>query len=66
MMKLSFPEHVYQLNACQHTQKEKIDGVVDLYWQRAVGYRKQGLAETVMTCYNTLIGSRLRARGFAA
>lgn len=37
-----------------------------LFWQKAVGYGKRALAETMMGCYKTLIGSRLRARGFAA
>lgn len=37
-----------------------------LGWQAAVGYGKRALAETMMGCFKTLIGSRLRARGFAA
>ncbi|EUM08146.1 hypothetical protein L465_03678 [Enterobacter sp. BIDMC 29] len=37
-----------------------------LAWQKAVGYGKRALAETMMACYKTLIGPRLRARGFAA
>lgn len=37
-----------------------------LAWQKAVGYGKQALVETMMACWKTLIGSRLRARGFAA
>lgn len=37
-----------------------------LAWQKAVGYGKRALVETMMACYKTLIGSRLRARGFAA
>lgn len=36
-----------------------------LAWQKAVEYGKRALAETVMACYKTLIGPRLRARGFA-
>jgi hypothetical protein len=37
-----------------------------LAWQKAVGYGKRALVETMMACWKTLIGSRLRARGFAA
>lgn len=37
-----------------------------LAWQKAVGYGKRALAETMMACWKTLIGPRLRARGFAA
>ncbi|MGV7963702.1 IS5 family transposase [Photorhabdus tasmaniensis] len=37
-----------------------------LAWQKAVGYGKRALAETMMACWKELIGSRLRARGFAA
>jgi hypothetical protein len=35
-------------------------------WQKAVGYRKRVLVETAMFRYQTRIGSRLRARTFAA
>ena len=37
-----------------------------LVWQAAVGYGKRALVETMMACWKTLIGIRLRARGFAA
>lgn len=37
-----------------------------LAWQAAVGYGKRALVETMMGCYKTLIGPRLRSRGFAA
>nr|WP_255344356.1 IS5 family transposase [Enterobacter sp. BIDMC 29] len=37
-----------------------------LAWQAVVGYGKRALVETMMACYKTLIGPRLRARGFAA
>ena len=37
-----------------------------LGWQAAVDYGKRALVETTMGRYKTLIGSRLRARGFAA
>lgn len=37
-----------------------------LAWQHAVGYGKRALVETMMACWKTLIGPRLRARGFAA
>jgi hypothetical protein len=37
-----------------------------LAWQNAVGYGKRALVETMMACWKTLIGTRLRARGFAA
>lgn len=37
-----------------------------LAWQAAMGYGKRALVETMMACYKTLIGPRLRARGFAA
>jgi len=36
-----------------------------LAWQKAVGYGKRALVETMMGCWKTLIGARLRARGFA-
>lgn len=35
-----------------------------LAWQAAMGYGKRALVETMMACYKTLIGPRLRARGF--
>ncbi|CAI1218532.1 Uncharacterised protein [Serratia quinivorans] len=31
-----------------------------------MGYGKRALVETMMACYKTLIGPRLRARGVAA
>jgi hypothetical protein len=37
-----------------------------LAWQKATDYGKRSLVETTMGRYKTLIGSRLRARGFAA
>jgi len=37
-----------------------------LAWQRATGYGRRALAETTMGRYKALIGSRLRACGFAA
>lgn len=37
-----------------------------LAWQKAIGYGKRALVETMMACWKTLIGTRLRARGFAA
>lgn len=37
-----------------------------LAWQKAVGDGKRALVETMMACWKTLIGPRLRARGFAA
>jgi hypothetical protein len=37
-----------------------------LAWQKAVGYGKRALVETMMACWKTLIGTRLRARDFAA
>src|SRR5215217_7502444 len=37
-----------------------------LAWQAATGYGQRSLVETTMGRYKTLIGSRLRARGFAA
>lgn len=37
-----------------------------LAWQKAVGYGKRALVETMMGCWKTLTGTRLRARGFAA
>ena len=36
-----------------------------LAWQKAVGYGKRALVETMMACRKTLTGNRLRARGFA-
>jgi hypothetical protein len=37
-----------------------------LAWQTATGYGQRSLVETTMGRYKTLIGPRLRARGFAA
>jgi hypothetical protein len=37
-----------------------------LAWQASTGYGQRSLVETTMSRYKTLIGSRLRARGFAA
>jgi hypothetical protein len=37
-----------------------------LAWQASTGYGQRSLVETTMGRYKTLIGSRLRARGFAA
>ena len=37
-----------------------------LAWQASTGYGRPSLVETTMGRYNTLIGPRLRARGFAA
>ncbi|MGX5057155.1 transposase [Enterobacter asburiae] len=37
-----------------------------LAWQKAVGYGKRALVETMMACRKTLTGTRLRARSFAA
>jgi hypothetical protein len=37
-----------------------------LAWQVAAGYGQRSLVETTMGRYKTLIGPRLRARGFAA
>ena len=37
-----------------------------LFWQKAVRYGKRALVETMMACWKTLIGFRLRARRFAA
>jgi hypothetical protein len=37
-----------------------------LGWQVATDYGKRSLVETAMGRYKTLIGPRLRARGFAA
>ena len=37
-----------------------------LAWQVATGYSQRSLVETTMGRYETLIGPRLRARGFAA
>ena len=37
-----------------------------LAWQIATGYGQRSLVETTMGRYKTLIGPRLRARGFAA
>lgn len=37
-----------------------------LAWQAATGYGRRSLVETTMGRYKTLIGPRLRARGFAA
>jgi transposase len=37
-----------------------------LAWQKATDYGKRSLVETTMGRYKALIGSRLRARGFAA
>jgi hypothetical protein len=36
-----------------------------LAWQTATGYGRRSLAETTMRRYKSLIGPRLRARGFA-
>lgn len=36
-----------------------------LAWQKAVGYGKRARVETMMACWKTLIGFRLRARSFA-
>lgn len=36
-----------------------------LFWQKAVKYGKRTLVETMMACWKTLIGFRLRARSFA-
>ena len=36
-----------------------------LAWQIATGYGQRSLVETTMGRYKTLIGPRLRARGFA-
>ncbi len=37
-----------------------------LTWQATTGYGQRSLVETTMGRYKALIGSRLRARGFAA
>ena len=37
-----------------------------LAWQASTGYGRRSLVETTMGRYKTLIGPRLRARGFAA
>jgi hypothetical protein len=37
-----------------------------LSWQASTGYGQRSLVETTMGRYKTLIGPRLRARGFAA
>jgi len=37
-----------------------------LAWQKAVGYGKGALVETMMACWKMLIGTRLRTRVFAA
>ncbi len=37
-----------------------------LAWQKAVGYGKRALVETMMACWKVLIGIRLRARNFAS
>ena len=37
-----------------------------LTWQAATGYGQRSLIETTMARYKTLIGPRLRSRGFAA
>jgi hypothetical protein len=37
-----------------------------LAWQTATDYGQRSLVETTMGRYKTLIGPRLRARGFAA
>jgi hypothetical protein len=37
-----------------------------LTWQAATGYGQRSLIETAMGRYKTLIGPRLRSRGFAA
>jgi hypothetical protein len=37
-----------------------------LAWQASTGYGQRSLVETTMGRYKTLIGPRLRARGFAA
>jgi hypothetical protein len=37
-----------------------------LAWQTATDYGRRSLVETTMGRYKTLIGPRLRARGFAA
>ena len=36
-----------------------------LFWQKAVGYGKRALVETMMACWKALIGFRLRSRSFA-
>jgi hypothetical protein len=37
-----------------------------LAWQATTGYGRRSLVETTMGRYKSLIGPRLRARGFAA
>jgi hypothetical protein len=37
-----------------------------LAWQACVDYGKHALVETMMSDYKTLVGVRLRARGWAA
>jgi hypothetical protein len=37
-----------------------------LAWQASTGYGQRSLVETTVGGYKTLIGPRLRARGFAA
>ncbi|MBC7489454.1 MAG: hypothetical protein H7240_05145 [Glaciimonas sp.] len=37
-----------------------------LAWQKATGYGQRALVETTMGRYKSLIGPRLRSRGFAA
>jgi hypothetical protein len=37
-----------------------------LAWQTSTGYGQRSIVETTMGRYKTLIGPRLRARGFAA
>ena len=44
---------------------EKINTEGRLVWQTATGYGQRALVETTMGRYKSLIGPRLRSRGFA-
>ena len=56
--------------SCEPNQRdrhlEKINTEGRLAWQTATGYKQRALVETTMGRYKSLIGPRLRSRGFAA
>ena len=45
---------------------EKINTEGRLAWQKTTGYGQRALVETTMSRYKSLIGPRLRSRGFSA
>lgn len=60
------PEETTDLPGLRDRHLSMIQDKGRLAWQKTVGYGKRALVETMMACWKTLIGTRLRARGFAA